>query len=148
MKINYSRYMDSITNSNINTFLNNWYQRKWQKFYNKYTEDFSNHNELWLVAYDKYAFKKEWELIKKEVDKKNPTQMHKIEYFFVSLPRKIKSWLCCGFKCRYDKEIKQWTWLENYHMMDKLCRYETWENVKINAWDKIRFKLITGYKFE
>lgn len=33
-------------------------------------------------------------------------------------------------------------------MLSKLCRYETWDDVKITWWDKIRFWLITGYKFE
>jgi hypothetical protein len=37
---------------------------------------------------------------------------------------------------------------DKYHLFSKLCRYETWDDVKINRWDKIRFKYITGYKFE
>lgn len=147
MNINSERYMKSITDVNKNTFLNRWHKKKWDTFYHKYQKEFIEYNKYWCEMYDKCSYN-EWDKIRNEVEKQNPTNIHKIEYFFVQIPAKLEGWLCCGFKLRYDKNIKQWTWIENYHMMDKVCRYETWKNVHINLWDKIRFKLITGYDFE
>ena len=62
------------------------------------------------------------------------------------LPEEIHTWLCCGWKI-YDKELKSWEINDKAHMLSKLCRYETWDDVKITWWDKIRFWLITGYRF-
>lgn len=149
MNINYSRYVNSIGAGGIrkNTFLNKWYRKSWDKFYHKYEKDIKAYSEYWCEMYDKLPYD-EWNKIRNKIEKNNPSNIHKVEFFFTQLPFKFECWLCSGFKLRYDKDIKQWTWLENYHMIDKLCRYETWKNVHINFWDKIRFKLITGYAFE
>jgi len=62
---------------------------------------------------------------------------------------KIHSFLIIGFRYIKDENIKDGrTWNNNYHLFSKLCRYETWTDVKITWWDKIRFKIVTGYKFE
>lgn len=62
---------------------------------------------------------------------------------------KIHSFLIAGFSYIKDDRVKGGrTWNDNYHLFSKLCRYETWGDVKITWWDKIRYKIITGYKFE
>jgi hypothetical protein len=62
---------------------------------------------------------------------------------------KFRSWLICGFHYIKNENVKGGrTWNDNYHLLSKLYRYESWNNVKITWWDKIRFKIITGYKFE
>lgn len=48
----------------------------------------------------------------------------------------------------YNPETKAWELDDNVHMLSKLCRHKTWDDVKITWRDKIRFWLITGYKFE
>lgn len=53
------------------------------------------------------------------------------------LRSKIHHFLCCGFK-NTDK----------YNLHTKLCRYMSWEDVTMNWWDKIRYRIVTGYKFE
>jgi hypothetical protein len=74
---------------------------------------------------------------------------NKIGKIVISLNEKIICWLIFGFKYIKDERIKgHKTWNDNYHLLSKLCRYESWDNVKINLWDKIRFKIVTGYKFE
>ena len=157
--VNYYRYMDSISVAGWNkkTFLNQWH-RKWQ-------EKFNNH------------FKAEWELYhslsglyyRQEVDKgrhgmdvvgdekyKNiekkycPIYSHKFANWIVNIPFHIECWLCCGWKLYYDREMKRWTCIDRYHMVSKLCRcgHPAWPDYKFTWWDKLRFKWITGYKYE
>ena len=85
----------------------------------------------------------EYQKVRKNND---PLLSHPISRFFIMLPQEIQTWLCCGWKM-YDKESKSWVLNDKVHMLSKLCRYETWDDVKITWWDKIRFWLITGYKF-
>jgi hypothetical protein len=54
---------------------------------------------------------------------------------------KVKCFIICGFK-------QKGHFNDNYHLFSKLCRYKTWDDVKINLWDRIRFRIITGYRFE
>lgn len=149
MNQNYSRYFDSIgvAGLNKNTFLNKWHKNQFGMFYKKYAEEFQQYNQIWCDAYDTNSYD---EFTKKETALKiyNPQYTHRLEYLLASLPKAIEHWLCCGFEWRYDKQLKHWTWFQKYHMMTKLCRYETWKNVKITWWDKLRFKWITGYDFE
>ena len=62
--------------------------------------------------------------------------------------------ICKGWKLKYvpsDGISKgYWTHIDRYHMMTKLCRYGSpmWPEYKFTWWDKLRFKWITGYKYE
>lgn len=132
MNINSSRYYDNVNKFGKNTFLGKWQRKAWHSFHSKHENEFDEWREQ-LIA---------------NGSAKTPMEAHPIEYFFVKIPQKIETWLCCGFFWKYDKDMKKFTWFDNYHMVSKLSRYETWENVKITWWDKIRFKLITGYDFE
>lgn len=61
----------------------------------------------------------------------------------------FRHWLIIGFKYIKDDTVKGGrTWNDNYHLLSKLCRYETWDDIKITWWDKIRYRIVTGYKFE
>lgn len=74
---------------------------------------------------------------------------NKLGNLLFRLSVKFRSWLICGFLYVGDKRVVGGkTWNDNYHLLSKLCRYETWKDVKITWWDKIRFKIVTGYKFE
>ena len=76
------------------------------------------------------------------VSKNTLNIMHK----YLSLPfgkilyktrENLHCFLCCGFKNT-----------EKYNLHTKLCRYMSWYDVNINLWDIIRFRIVTGYKFE
>ena len=58
------------------------------------------------------------------------------------LKEKIKCFIICGFT-HHGTKLN-----DKYHLYTKLCRYKTWDDVKINKWDKVRFRIVTGYKFE
>ena len=68
---------------------------------------------------------------------------HKFLWYLVRIPFLIECWLCCGWKLHYNKELCCWEY-GNYHMMSKLCCHDA----RITWWDKLRFKWITGYKYE
>lgn len=90
-----------------------------------------------------------WDSTDKFYLKKSKYTKNKLGQLRFYLERKLRSWLICGFLYVKDKRvIGGWTWNDNYHLFSKLCRYKTWESVKITWWDKIRFKIVTGYKFE
>ena len=74
-------------------------------------------------------------------------RLQNISKFFIMLPVNFLTWLCCGWKI-YDKKSKNWTINNKTHLHTKLCRYQTWDDVKITWWDKVRFWMITGYRFE
>ena len=73
---------------------------------------------------------------------------NKVIMWLYNIPRNFRSWIICGFRTKTDPITKQKTWTDNYHLFDKLCRYETWDDVKITTWDRFRFWYVTGYKFE
>lgn len=150
MNINNSRYMDSIGAKGFdkNTFLNNWYLKSWNKFYSKHKKEMLDYCSYRFEMYNNISSYEEWKSIQKQIEKQDPTNIYKFEYMLTQIPFRIECWLCCGFKFHYDKDIKQWEPIENYHMINKLSRYETWKNVHITWWDKLRFKWITGYNFE
>lgn len=144
--INLQRYYDSIGHSG-KSFFNKWYRRNFEKFYKKHESEYNTKNEVVLEAYRSYMdggmnYQK-YQKVRKNND---PLLSHPISRFFIMLPQEIQSWLCCGWKM-YDKESKSWELNDKVHMLSKLCKYETWDDVKITLWDKIRFWLITGYKF-
>ena len=84
----------------------------------------------------------------------NPIKRHKILWWIANIPFYIECWLCCGWKLKYvpaDGICKgYWTWIDSYHMLSKLCRVGSpmWPEYKFTWWDKLRFKWITGYKYE
>ena len=149
MNINNSRYMDSVGAKGFdkNTFLNNWYRKNWKRFYSKHEKEMHDYHLYWYEKYNSIPYD-EWVTIQKQVEKRNPINIYKFEYMITQIPFNIETWLCGGFKLHYDRDLKQWESIENYHMINKLSRYETWKNVHITWWDKLRFKWITGYKFE
>ena len=150
MNINASRYMDSIGANGIrkDTFLNRWHMKNWNRFYAKYEREFEEHSKVWTDAYDRLPYQ-EFRKVEQEIEKVNPTKKHWLEYFFCHIPSSIEHWLCCGFKVVRDENVKGGkTFSDKYHMLNKLCRYETWPNVKITFWDRLRFKWITGFTFE
>jgi hypothetical protein len=144
MNINCKRYFETI-NGTEKTFLKKWHKKTFEKFYNNHKEEFELHHKTWLENYDKLSYDE----FTKEEKKTDPTENHKIEYFFTQIPVKIERWLIMGFLYVKDKTVLGGkTWNDNYHLLSKLCRYEDWTDVKITWWDKIRFKLVTGYNFE
>ena len=138
MDINLQRYCDSIGIHEFKTkktFLKRWFWWGFNKFYEIYKQEFDDYKQL-----------------KKKYD---PVKRHKVMYFLlVRIPQNIQSWLCCGWKLKYvrsDGICKgYWTWIDRYHMMTKLCRYGSpmWPEYKFTWWDKLRFKWITGHKYE
>ena len=138
MDINLQRYCDSIGIHEFKTkktFLKRWFWWGFNKFYKIYKQEFDDYKQL-----------------KKKYD---PAKRHKVMYFLlVRIPQNIQSWLCCGWKLKYVRSDGihkgYWTWIDRYHMMTKLCRYRhpMWPEYKFTWWDKLRFKWITGHKYE
>ena len=164
MDINLERYHKAIgvEGRKRETFLNKWYLWGWNKFRNIYKEEFDQHQLLSSCYYRNEIDKgiDGLDIVASEdfrsFDKKlHPMYRHKIMYYLlVKIPSNIHSWLCCGWKLKYvpsDGICKAyWTWFDRYHMMTKLCRYGSpmWPEYKFTWWDKLRFKWITGYKYE
>lgn len=144
--INLQRYHDSIGHAGKSLF-NKWYRNKFEKFYRKHENEYNIKNEIVSDAYRLYMdggmSKEEYTKVRKNND---PLLSHPISRFFIMLPEEIHTWICCGWKT-YNKESKSWELNDKVHMLSKLCRYETWDDVKITWWDKIRFWLITGFRF-
>ena len=150
--INYHRYCDSISlkGHDKKTFLNQWYRRGVKWFNERYEKEWENYYSLSQAYYnsqenqgrdmisivtdEKYKFIQEHYI---------PFRRHKIIWTLVKVPSLIESWLCCGWKLHYNKEHRCWEYGE-YHMMSKLCHHDA----RITWWDKLRFKWITGYKWE
>lgn len=83
------------------------------------------------------------------IKRSNKYPKNKFGRFLFNISEKIKTFLIVGFRYIKDEHVKGGrTWNNNYHLLSKLCRYETWDNIKITWWDKIRYRIITGYKFE
>jgi hypothetical protein len=151
--INYHRYCDSIAfkaYKNKNTFLNNWHRSNVEKFNQRFKNEWDNYHNLAHTYYTneeaagRYAIDifgdKEYKDIQKHYC---PMYTHKFLWFLVRIPFLIEGWLCCGWKLHYNKETRHWEYGE-YHMMSKLCC----RDARITWWDKLRFKWITGYKWE
>lgn len=118
MNINSKHYYDNKDTG----FFQKWHRKRWNKCYNK-----------WLINEEDIA---KWGI------------KHPIKLWWVRLPITIEAWFIYGFKIKYDKSVAgHWTWIERYHLHNKLARYKTWQNYRITWWDKIRFYLVTGYKF-
>ncbi len=150
--INYYRYCDSLSikGHDKKTFLNQWYRRGVKWFNERYEKEWENYYSLGQAYYnsqenqgrdmisiitdERYKFIQEHYI---------PFRRHKIIWTLVRVPFLIESWLCCGWKLHYNKEFRCWEYGE-YHMMSKLCHH----NARITWWDKLRFKWITGYKWE
>ena len=124
------------------------FRARYHKFLKGHEEEYKKENEIIYDAYEKYnnceIFLEELKLIKKKYD---VLSKYPIQKFYIMLPIKIESWICCGFR-RYNKKQKRWEHSDKVHLYSKLNRYKTWEDVNITWWDKIRFYLITGYKFQ
>ena len=150
--INYHRYFDSITLTGYgkNTFLNKWYHNNVKKFNQRFKKEWDNYHNLSSSYYadeeatGRYGIDivgdKEYKYIEKHY---SPMYTHKFLWYLVRIPRNIESWLCCGWKLHYDKESRRWEY-GNYHMMSKLCH----RDARITWWDRLRFKWITGHKYE
>lgn len=150
--INYRRYCDSITLSmyDKNTFLNRWYRNNVKKFDQRFKNEWDNYYNLSNIYFSDEEAKgrcgidivgdKEYKDIEKHY---NPVYTHKFLWYLAKIPFLIESWLCCGWKLHYDKESRRWEYGE-YHMISKLCL----RDARITWWDKLRFKWITGYKWE
>lgn len=163
MNINLKRYFDSIgaQGYNKNTFLNKWYRWGTDKFYEIYRKEADNFHDMSSAYYERETAKgihgmdvvasDGYKNIEKNFD---PVNRHKVMWFLLRLPFYIECWLCCGWKLKYvpaDGICKGcWTWIDRYHMFSKLCRYGSpmWPEYKFTWWDKLRFKWITGYKYE
>lgn len=150
--INYHRYYDSITFSGHDkkTFLNQWYRRGMKWFNKRYEKEWENYHSFAQAYYEVQEAKgrdgidiaadKEYKFIDQHY---NPFKCHKFIWALVRIPCDIEGWLCCGWKLHYNKELRCWEY-GKYHMMSKLCH----PNARITWWDKLRFKWITGYKWE
>lgn len=150
--INYHRYCDSISFSgyNKNTFLNKWYRNNVKKFNQRFKNEWDNYHNLPHIYYADEEAKgrygidivgdKEYKYIEKHY---SPMHTHRLLWYLVKIPFLIESWLCCGWKLCYSKELPHWGY-GKYHMMSKLCC----RDARITWWDKLRFKWITGYKWE
>ena len=150
--INYRRYCDSITLSmyDKNTFLNRWYRNNVKKFDQRFKNEWDNYYNLSNIYFSDEEAKgrcgidivgdKEYKDIEKHY---NPIYTHKLLWYLAKIPFLIEGWLCCGWKLHYNKESRCWEYGE-YHMISKLCL----RDARITWWDKLRFKWITGYKWE
>ena len=150
--INYRRYCDSITLSmyDKNTFLNRWYRNNVKKFDQRFKNEWDNYYNLSNIYFSDEEAKgrcgidivgdKEYKDIEKHY---NPIYTHKLLWYLTKIPFLIEGWLCCGWKLHYNKESRCWEYGE-YHMISKLCL----RDARITWWDKLRFKWITGYKWE
>lgn len=163
MDINCSRYFDSIGVSGYNkdTFLNHW-DRKWKDwFFKHYRKEADISQALTSAYYEKETAKGRHGMdivsddeYKRIEESSNPIKVHKFVWWIVNIPFRIECWLCCGWKLKYvpsDGICKgYWTYIDRYHMMTKLCRYGSpmWPEYRFTWWDKLRFKWITGYKYE
>lgn len=171
MNINYSRYMDtvSIRGYDRKTFLNKW-RKKWIDYFWKIFKKEADFWRGYLNAYCDLELAKGRDFMNIVEDAEynrinttyDPMKCHKFIWWIVNIPFHIECWLCCGWKLHYEKYDKDlvyrnkkgkrvygyWTYIDKYHMISKLCRYESWPDYKMTWWDKLRFKWITGYKFE
>jgi hypothetical protein len=129
--INLNNYWGSITypgSLKKNTLL-----RKWQSFNSKHIKYNGSFCE----------------------DAKYMSIIDRILRYICFIPHRIETWLCVGsgfWVYKYDNNnmeisFRILTFNDDYVLMTKLCRYKTWNNVKITTWDKIRFKLVTGCNF-
>lgn len=143
--INLERYNKAITKSNLSetSFFNKWYHNNFKKYMKKHKKEYGAAREIIFNAYEKYETGEITPEKYKEIRKINePINARPISKFFVMLPENILNWLCCGWK-KYDRKSKSWIKDDDAHMRSKLIK-----NIKMTWWDKIRFFLITGYRFE
>lgn len=164
MDINLDRYHNSIgvSRRENKTFLNKWHMWGWNKFCDIYRKEFDDYHLLTSYYYEKETAKgiHGMDVVTsdgyKNIDNKfDPLKKHKIVYFLLAgIPQNIHFWLCCGWKLKYvpSDGIRKghWEYFDRYHMMSKLCRYghPMWPEYRFTWWDKLRFKWITGYKYE
>ena len=146
--VNLHRYNNAISRGSETSFFNRWYHNNFNKFYKKHEKEYKSSSVIVFNAYEEYTRGKMTHERYQEIRKLNdPLNIRPVSRFFIMLPEYILTWLCCGWK-KYDRKSKSWVVNDDVHMMSKLCRYETWDDVKITWWDKIRFFLITGHRFE
>ena len=150
--INYHRYCNSlgIEGHDKKTFLNQWYRRGMKWFNKRYEKEWENYYSFAQAYYEVQKAKgrswvdivadKEYKFIGQHYD---PLKCHKFIWALIQIPHIIEYRLCCGWKLHYNKEYRCWEYGE-YHMMSKLCHHDA----RITWWDKLRFKWITGYKWE
>ena len=146
--INLKRYQETISAlKDKDSFLSKRFSTRYKKFLKEHEEEYKKENDIMCAAFEKYEngeiSLEELQIIKKKYD---VLSKYPIQKFYIMLPIKIESWLCCGFK-RYNRKQKRWEYSDKVHLYSKLIRYKTWENVNITLWDKVRFYLLTGYKF-
>lgn len=161
--INLERYYDAIgiRGWNKKTFLNKSSRKMRDCFWKMFAEEEEFYCN-YLNAYCKFEESKgryRIDIVRddeyKRIDETwSPVKRHKILWWIANIPFRIECWLCCGWKLKYvpaDGICKgYWTWIDRYHMFSKLCRYGSpmWPEYKFTWWDKLRFKWITGYKYE
>ena len=76
---------------------------------------------------------------------------HRIKKWWMSIPKNIESLIICGPKIKYSKNVLgKWNYIDRYHLFNRIIRSESnkWKNYRMTLWDKIRFYIITGYKYE
>ena len=129
--INLHRYNNAITSGSETSFFNRWYQNNFNKFYRKHEKEYQSSSATIFNAYEKYTRGEITHECYRDIRKLNdPLSIRPVLKFFIMLPEYILTWLCCGWK-KYDRKSKSWVVNDNVHMMLKLCRYETWDDVKI-----------------
>lgn len=151
--INFYRYCNAITlpGYDKNTFLNKWYRSNIKKFNQYFKKEWDNYHTLSRDYYNneeaagRYGIDIVGDKVYKDIEKHySPMYTHKFLWYLTRIPFLIESWLCCGWRLHYNKESRHWEHVHNYHMMSKLCH----RDAHITWWDKLRFKWITGYKWE
>lgn len=146
MDINTKRYFDACgVTPHKEPFLEKWYHWncKWfnkifhteWELYHKTTNDFVD--EL-LEDHPEYDNGRWGELKEyKDIDEAlNPLKVHKFAWKLTHFPESVRDWLCC---VGTDKENHD----KDRHMLTLLCC-----NKSFTLWDKLRFYLITGYKYQ
>lgn len=166
LQINIDRYhkatgVDYFTDEENKSLLQRMRKKSWLWFYNKYESDYKymydlqenyiKHKTSLGRSVDSIVQDNQYKFYKYEHD---PYYTHRLNYFISSIPDRVLTWLCCGLKTHlyYDTHNKRWylEYNEKYNMYCKLirCGDKRWPDYKFTTWDKIRFKIITGYKFE
>ena len=150
--INLDRYHESLNimeRDKCQSKLQNSAHASLRRFIEKYENEYLKNSKVWLAVYESDVPYNERSKMLRLVERSySPQYLRPVEYFFANLGNAFVHWLICGPNWHYDKMSKHWGWIDGYHLLTKLCRYETWKDVRINAWDRLRFRLVTGYKFE
>lgn len=127
-KINSDRYYDAVGSGVSGTsFFNRLYHNA-HKFMRKCDKEYIKNVES---IYEKCVTGMDKEMYYSAKKRIQSLNLHPISNFLVLLPLDLLIWLCCGKR-------------KDDHMFMKVLRYG---KTQITRWNKIRFRLITGYKW-